>query len=421
MRKLLLTVLVCACMAVFSGCQTVQDKAPVSSGNTETMGNDGRPLAEPEPMKANDETRGNSGRSLAQPKPVDAGYEIMGDNGAPMEDAELMGSNAPVMGGNKKPLPKHMAKRADSDTGKIAVLILTGAGGHAWEEAVPTLQAILQQTGRFEVDRIDGPERSGNAGEISPEWLKWQPPPFSDYDVVISHYEEQWPDAVAESLVEFVRAGGGIVSIHQQISAVPNRDLIGIAWAESSTGYKLHVNDDTGEVVYLPPHHGPGPGHGRQHEFLVKTRQPDHPVMKGLPKEWLHGKDELYHGFRGPAGNLTVLATAFSDTAQWGTGFHEPVVWTVDFGEGRAFLTVLGHRFWSGYEYDPSHGIIDPGENGTDALYCVGFQTIFARGTEWAATGKVTIPIPKEFPTEAKTSLVEPGKMSWERKNSYDR
>jgi hypothetical protein len=35
---------------------------------------------------------------------------------------------------------------------------------------------------------------------------------------------------------------------------------------------------------------------------------------------------------------------------------------------------------------------------------CVGFITSLLRGTEWAATGKVTIPIPADFPTAGSTS-----------------
>ena len=38
-------------------------------------------------------------------------------------------------------------------------------------------------------------------------------------------------------------------------------------------------------------------------------------------------------------------------------------------------------------------------------MTCVGFQTTFARGTEWAATGKVTIPVPSDFPGPDKVSV----------------
>ena len=57
---------------------------------------------------------------------------------------------------------------------------------------------------------------------------------------------------------------------------------------------------------------------------------------------------------------------------------------TVDYHKGRIFHTTLGHD--------------------TEAFECVGFITTFLRGTEWAATGKVTQKIPADFPTADKTS-----------------
>jgi type 1 glutamine amidotransferase len=53
-------------------------------------------------------------------------------------------------------------------------------------------------------------------------------------------------------------------------------------------------------------------------------------------------------------------------------------------GKGRVFHTPMGH--------------------GADSMRCVGFTVTLQRGTEWAATGKVTGAIPKDFPTEEKTS-----------------
>lgn len=53
----------------------------------------------------------------------------------------------------------------------------------------------------------------------------------------------------------------------------------------------------------LSGHHGP------QHESVVETRAPEHPIMQGLPAKWLHPKDELYDFMRGPATNVTILAT----------------------------------------------------------------------------------------------------------------
>lgn len=121
-----------------------------------------------------------------------------------------------------------------------------------------------------------------------------------------------------------------------------------------------------------------------------------------MPAEWLHVQDELYFHLRGPAQNVTVLATAYFDPGQRGSGRHEPVIFTVEFGKGRIFHTALGHADYS--------------------MRCVGFITSLARGTEWAATGRVTLPIPNDFPTAERTrghgdtavsSMVRPPLPAW--------
>jgi type 1 glutamine amidotransferase len=120
---------------------------------------------------------------------------------------------------------------------------------------------------------------------------------------------------------------------------------------------------------------------------VVKLRDAENPIVKGLPDEWLHAKDELYDRLRGPAKDMHILATAYSDPETGGTGRHEPMLMTLTYGKGRVFHTVLGHADYS--------------------MKCVGFITTLLRGAEWAATGAVTIPAPDDFPTKEKTSSRE--------------
>ena len=146
-------------------------------------------------------------------------------------------------------------------------------------------------------------------------------------------------------------------------------------------------------ALLSPPDQGIGPTHGTKHEFPVKSRLPEHPIVSGIPNVWLHGEDELYHAQRGPAENIEILASAYSAEEEKGTGEHEPVLWTVTYGKGRVFASVLGH--------------------GPEAVHCVGHQTYLARGLEWAATGAVTIPVPEGFPEEKKVSIISPGDVLW--------
>jgi HEAT repeat protein len=97
----------------------------------------------------------------------------------------------------------------------------------------------------------------------------------------------------------------------------------------------------------------------------------------------MHAQDELYSLLRGPGEDMHILATAYSDPATRGTGRDEPVLFTINYGKGRIFHTVLGHAM---------------GDGPHPALQCVGFIVTFLRGAEWAATGKVTQKIPGDFP-----------------------
>lgn len=269
---------------------------------------------------------------------------------------------------------------------KLKLLIIDGQNNHKWQVTTPVLTDFLSKTGRFDVSVATSPPKKSPAEA----WNNFDPK-FSDYDVVLSNYNgEEWPESVKTNLEKYVSAGGALVIVHAANNAFPQwpawNQMIGLGWRNNKYGKRVIVDDD-GEKVLVPAGEGPGAGHGRQHEFSIRVRDTEHPVLKGMPAEWMHAKDELYHGQRGPGQSMNILATAYSDPGTGGTDAHEPMIWWIPFGKGRVFTTVMGHADYS--------------------MKCIGFQSVVARGSEWAATGEVTLPLPDNFPTAEKLSTVE--------------
>jgi type 1 glutamine amidotransferase len=274
---------------------------------------------------------------------------------------------------------------------KVRVLIVDGQNNHNWKATTPWLKRELEMAGRFSVEVASHTKK----GEESPTATVKFPPNLSEYDVVVSNYNgEPWPKEFQEALTERLRDGKiGLVIVHAANNSFGGwreyNEMIGLGWRGPEFGERLILDAD-GKEVRVPKGKGPGSGHGPQHAFLITLRDTDHPVTRGMPAEWLHNQDELYHGLRGPAANMHLLATAYSDKSKGGTGEHEPMMWTLTYGKGRVFHTPMGHDL--------------------PAIRCVGFLATLQRGTEWAATGAVTIPLPDDFPTAKSTRVLPEGK-----------
>ena len=93
----------------------------------------------------------------------------------------------------------------------IRVMLLDGANNHDWKSTTPVIKKILDEAGAFqtEVVTID----NAALATFAPDWRR--------YDVVVLNYNTgisgdapQWPAGTRTSFIEYVKNGGGVVSVH---------------------------------------------------------------------------------------------------------------------------------------------------------------------------------------------------------------
>ena len=238
---------------------------------------------------------------------------------------------------------------------------------HDWRGTTPILKQILESTGRFEV-------------RVNEEFRGAGPETLANYDLVVVNYynrgdKDRWGERANAALDAFVRAGKGLVLYHLALGAFDG-------WTEIRKDERRQLAAEQRSPF------------GR-HDFTVDIKDTEHPITRGL-KSFRVTTDELYANLRWqPDGGYHVLATAYDDHALYqgkarqpipGPGIHQPMLWTTHYGSGRVFVTTLGH--------------------GPDEVKEAGFGATFTRGAEWAATGKVTLPIPPALAAASSPSFV---------------
>jgi type 1 glutamine amidotransferase len=240
---------------------------------------------------------------------------------------------------------------------RLRVLILTGRNNHDWRVTTPFLRQVLEATDKFDVRVSEEP------GSLSVESLR-------PYDVLIVNYcGPRWSEATEKAVEGFVRSGKGLVAIHAASYPFGEMPVLTEKMGRSEVTQKPWT-----EWAHMLgakwSNSEPKTGHGTRHAYRVAWKNAEHPVARGMEKEFLLS-DELYHNFRLEPG-VNVLATAFDAKEMRGTGKEEPLIWTVNYGKGRVFHTALGHDL--------------------DSMQAPGFVASYARGVEWAARAAVTLP-----------------------------
>lgn len=327
----------------------------------------------------------------------------------------LIGLAMIIIGCNNKTMKNDPPKKI------IKALIIDGQNNHyVWPKTTMMMKDYLDETGLFDVSihRMDSVWLGVKYNQSRPQaytyfienyaldsskYVKSNRPiktsdfsmDFSKYDVIISNLGAStplWPEKTRKDFETYMKNGGGLVVIHAADNAWGEwpeyNKMIGLgAWGgrDSLTGPYVYINKE-GNLEKDASSKLCG-SHGPEFEYLVTTRAPEHPIMKGLPESWKHTADELYERMCGPFENATILATAYSDvegnSPPWnrsvkGMGQNVPSLMAIEYGKGRVFHSTLGH-----FDY---------------SMECAGFITTFQRGTEWAATGNVSQKVPSDFP-----------------------
>jgi type 1 glutamine amidotransferase len=245
----------------------------------------------------------------------------------------------------------------------LNAVVITGQNNHDWQWTAPEIAGALRETGRFATTVVEDPavwlpglEQRVASGEV--------------HVLVLDYNGPRWGDAAERAFLAAVENGLGVSVVHAANNAFPGwteyERLVGLLWRQ-------------------------GTGHGNYHTFDVHVVDHHHPVTRGMQDLRRH-PDELYHHlWPAPGSDHRVLLSAYSAPETRGTGRHEPMATAGSFGKGRIFHTPLGH-VWRGVPQSRATWA-DPQ-----------LRRLVARGTEWAATGEVTLrpePLDTLAPAEA--------------------
>lgn len=232
---------------------------------------------------------------------------------------------------------------------KPRVLILSGANNHDWKQTTPAIKAALEESGRFVVD-------------VEQNVLGMTARSFAPYAVILSNFNTfgknapkgEWSAETKKAFLDHMADGRGLVIVHAGSSVFYDwpefQNLACGTWKDGTSHGAIHVN-------------------------RVTFTDQQSPITKGLEPFWI--RDEFWQNIHVAPGSKP-LASVTPDPAFQGSGKPENILFTTESGGARGFAIFLGHD-----------GV---------AMRNSAWKTLLQRGTEWAATGEVTIPPAKNWP-----------------------
>jgi type 1 glutamine amidotransferase len=241
------------------------------------------------------------------------------------------------------------ARPALAEESKLRVLVLSGANNHNWRETTPVIKAALEESGRFQVDVED------TVAGLKPE-------SFAAYQVILSNYNtfggdpaaRIWDAATKKAFIDHLAKGHGLVIVHAGGSVFYD-------WPEFQKLACGSWQDGT--------------SHGPVHVDQVTFTAEKNPITEGLQPFWIRDEFWLNTGVNPGA---KALATFVAASGAKDPGKTHPIVFTHESGGARGFALILGHD--------------------AAAMKNTAWRSLLQRGSEWAATGKVTLPPAKDWP-----------------------
>jgi len=233
---------------------------------------------------------------------------------------------------------------------KLRVLVLSGANNHNWRETTPAIKAALEESGRFQVDVED------NVPGMKPE-------AFAPYQVILGNFNTfgkdaaavVWDAAMKKAFLDHLAHGHGLVIVHAGSSVFYD-------WPEFQKLACGSWKDGT--------------SHGPIHVDKVTFTEEKSPITSGLQPFWI--RDEFWQNTGLDPAAKTLATVLVVDSAK-NSGKSHPLVCTSESAGARGFALFLGH-------------------DGA-AMKNTAWRSLLQRGAEWAATGKVTLPPAKDWPT----------------------